>query len=69
MYWAYDVVANYESAKPTPASLVKDMVGKRIKRNGDVIGASLYGRWVWFEEGKKHYTEEERKHVEDWSQE
>ena len=37
----HEVFQNYESKKPESVNLEKDLMGKKIKRNGVAIGATL----------------------------
>ena len=40
----HDVLQSYENKKQDKLVLEKDVPGKKVKRGGVVIGASLYGR-------------------------
>lgn len=64
---ACEVLQSYEDSKIHKAVLSKNMIDKKVLRNGVAVGASRYGKWMWTEEGAQHYTEEQRKHAEDWA--
>ena len=63
----HEVLQSYENGKPDRAELEKDLPGKKVLRNRQVIGASIYGRWRWEGEGLSRYTDDERKHAQEWA--
>ena len=62
-----EVLQTYEDRKPDRVILDKQMPGKKVLRSGVPVGSSLYGRWRWEAAGLNRYTDEERKHAEEWA--
>ena len=64
---ACEVLQSFEDSKPDKVILTKNMVDKKILRSGVAIGASRYGKWVWTSAAEQLYTNEQRKHAEEWA--
>ena len=63
----HDVLSEYEQTKPEPKRVVKNMAGTNVEVDGCRAGASRHGRWIWYKEAGKLYSDEQLAHATEWA--
>ena len=49
-----------EEENQSPKTIEKDIKAMLVKRDGDPVGQSFFGKWRWTPTGREAFTEEQR---------